>query len=283
MEPRLGTCRPTQGGTRRRDLGPWRKIQGAAQADVGRQSRGTDPRAPYPGERATILDNTLFVGPPSQFVWIWDLEITTTITPRERVINESGPHPRALPRRFGDGININHTGSDVVYRGLKFIDLVVHDTRQGISFWIDAVDSEIYGCLIYDNGWSGSDHGWGHCIYTQNKNGVKTISNCIMSTEFNGAYTIHAYGSDRAYVDNYVVEDNIAYQNGPVLVGGGRPSHNIKILHNYLYGVGMRTGYGGAAERGLRSARQHHRQGEAPHRQIQEGRAGRELPDRSRV
>ena len=198
----------------------------------------------YPGERATILDNALFVGPPSQFVWIWDLEITTTITPQERVIKESGSHPRALPRRFGDGISINHTDSDVVYRGLKFIDLVVHDTRQGISFWIDAVDSEIYGCLIYDNGWNAPDRGHGHCIYTQNKDGVKTIANCIMSAKFNGAYTVHAYGSDRAYVDNYVVEDNIAYQEGPVLVGGGRPSHNIKVLHNYLYGVSMRIGYG---------------------------------------
>jgi hypothetical protein len=198
----------------------------------------------YPGERATILDSTLFVGPPSQFVWIWDLEITTTITPQERVIKESGSHPQSLPRRFRDGININHTDSDVVYSGLKFIDLVIHDTLQGISFWVDAVDSEVHGCLIHENGWNAPDRGHGHCIYTQNRNGVKTISNCIMSAKFDGAYTIHAYGSDHAYVDNYVVEDNIAYQNGPVLVGGGRPSHDIKILHNYLYGVSMRTGYG---------------------------------------
>ena len=197
----------------------------------------------YPGERATILDGTLFVTPPSGYVWIWDLEISTTTPPEKRHIQETGSHPRQLPTSFGDGININHA-SGHVYHGLKFINLSVHDTRQGFSFWVDAVDGEIYGCLIYDNGWLAPDRGHGHCIYTQNKDGVKTISNCIMSAKFNGAYTVHAYGSDRAYVDNYVVEDNIAYENGPVLVGGGRPSNHIRVLHNYLYGVGMRIGYG---------------------------------------
>jgi hypothetical protein len=207
------------------------------------------PEAPihvraYPGEHATILDNTLFVAPPSQFVWIWDLEITTTITPQERMLQETGSHPRSLPGRFRDGININHTDSDVVYRGLKFIDLVIQDTLQGISFWVDAVDSEVHGCLIYENGWTAPDRGHGHCIYTQNKQGVKTISNCIMSAKFAGAYTIHAYGSDSAYVDNFLVEDNIAYERGELLIGGGRPSHHIRALRNYVYGGSMWIGYG---------------------------------------
>jgi hypothetical protein len=200
-----------------------------------------------PGQRATILDGTLFVAAPTSHVWLWDLEITTSTPAEQRTINERGSWPK-LPATFADGVGIVHTQTAEVYKDLKLINLVIHDTAQGVSFWIDAVDSEIHGCLIYDNGWNAPDRGHGHSIYTQNKEGIKTISNNIMSAKFNGAYTLHAYGSSKAYVDNYVVEDNIAYDNGPVLVGGGRPSHNIKVRRNYLYGVSMRLGYGAANE-----------------------------------
>jgi hypothetical protein len=57
------------------------------------------------------------------------------------------------------------------------------------------------------------------------------------------SYTMHAYGSSRAYVDNFLMEGNIAYNGGPFLVGGGRPSQNIRVLGNYLYNVNMRIGY----------------------------------------
>jgi len=64
-----------------------------------------------------------------------------------------------------------------------------------------------------------------------------------MSALYNGSYTMHAYGSSRAYIDNYLLEDNIAYERGPFLVGGGRPSRGIRVFRNYLYGVNMRIGY----------------------------------------
>jgi hypothetical protein len=54
---------------------------------------------------------------------------------------------------------------------------------------------------------------------------------------------MHAYGSERAYVDNFFVEENICYDKGPFLIGGGRPSNNIRVLKNYLYNVDMRIGY----------------------------------------
>jgi hypothetical protein len=54
---------------------------------------------------------------------------------------------------------------------------------------------------------------------------------------------MHAYGSRNAWVDNYVIEDNIAFHKGPFLVGGGRPSRNIRVARNYLYGIDMRIGY----------------------------------------
>ena len=45
-------------------------------------------------------------------------------------------------------------------------------------------------------------------------------------------------------MNNYLVEDNIAYAAGPFLVGGGRPSHGIRVRENTLHGVQMRIGYG---------------------------------------
>src|SRR5262249_52709418 len=78
-----------------------------------------------------------------------------------------------------------------------------------------------------------------------NEGDVKTISGCVLSVAPEvGSHAMHAYGSDRAYVDNYRIEDNIVYGKGPFLVGGGRPSHGIRVLRNYLHGVPMRLGYG---------------------------------------
>jgi hypothetical protein len=57
------------------------------------------------------------------------------------------------------------------------------------------------------------------------------------------SYSLHAYGSERADIDNYHVEGNIVYNAGPFLIGGGKPSRNIHVLRNYLYNANMRLGY----------------------------------------
>ena len=81
------------GQARRRRLGPRRDVQGQARAEAGRPGRCRHPRPAYPGERATLLDGTLFVESPASYVWVWDLEITTSTPPEQRVITEAGSHP----------------------------------------------------------------------------------------------------------------------------------------------------------------------------------------------
>jgi hypothetical protein len=200
---------------------------------VGSENNPIQIRA-LAGMRARI-DGGLSVQNPSAYVWVRDLEIFVLEPLPEKPVSP-GSSPEDLKRPWG-GVNM-HGGKDC-----KYINLVIHNCNQGISCWKDAINAEIYGCIIYNNGWQGTDRGHGHCIYTQNDEGVKVISNCIMSCRFDGTYTLHAYGSERAYVDNYLVEDNIFYSKGPFLIGGGRPSQNIRVFRNYLHNVEMKIGY----------------------------------------
>jgi hypothetical protein len=187
-----------------------------------------------PGARVRI-DGGLAMQSPSAYVWVRDLEIFVS-EPRPEKPVSPGSHPKDLNRPAG---GLHMFGG----KNCKYINLVIHDNNQGVSCWKGEIDPEIYGCILYGNGWLGTDRGHGHCIYTQNDEGVKTISNCIMSCRYDGTYTMHAYGSSRAYVNNFLVEENICYGKGPFLIGGGRPSRDIRVLRNYLYGVGMRIGY----------------------------------------
>ena len=187
-----------------------------------------------PGARVRI-DGGLAMQSPSAYVWVRDLEIFVS-EPRPEKPVSPGSHPKDLNRPAG---GLHMFGG----KSCKYINLVIHDNNQGISCWKGEIAPEIYGCILYGNGWLGTDRGHGHCIYTQNDEGVKTISNCIMSCQYDGTYTMHAYGSSRAYVNNFLVEENICYGKGPFLIGGGRPSRDIRVLRNYLYSVSMRIGY----------------------------------------
>ncbi len=187
---------------------------------------------PAPGEHA-VIDGGLAVENPSAHLWIWDLEILVSEPQPTRPVS-AGSHPGDFKRPWG-GLHL-HGGSRC-----KFVNLVIHDCRQGVSAWSGAKDCELHGCVIYDNGWKAVDRGHGHAIYTQNQDGTKTISDCIMTGGH--GYTMHAYGSKNAYVDNFRIEGNIAYQAGPFLIGGGRPSRHVEVIGNYLYGVPLQVGY----------------------------------------
>jgi hypothetical protein len=195
---------------------------------------------PIPGTRVTI-DGGLRVENPSKFLWIWDLEIVVSENLTEtRVAKDSGSHPKDLARPWG---SLNILGGEQC----KFIHLVIHDNAQGIGFWKSAVDSEVYGCLVYDNGWIGPDRDHGPGIYGQNQKGIKAVTDNIFFGNYSN--TTQFYGSSRAYVDNFHIEGNIAF--GPrkeggrctFLIGGGRGSRGIVIKNNILYQIPMSVGY----------------------------------------
>lgn len=192
----------------------------------------------YPSERATLdggnTSGAAILTVQGAYTWYWGFEIMSSDPNRVSATDLNDPPD--IHR--GDGIDMSSgTGS-----GLKFINLVIHDARQGIGWWKEAIDSEIYGCLIYYNGWESTARGSGHGIYAQNQTGTKKITDNVIFSGF--GYGIHAYGSSKAFLDNFLLQGNTLFNSGDLspsgpsavlLVGGGSVAHNPQILGNYLY------------------------------------------------
>ena len=179
----------------------------------------------YPGERAILQSNiavaaTSILEVHGSWTWFWGVEIRGTKTTK---LGERG------------------TGLNVFGANMKLINLVIHDTG-GIGFWNGSDNSEMYGNLIFYNGYQGSDRGHGHAIYSQNKLGVKRIVDNMYFNSF--GHGLHIYGSENAFLNNSYVEGNIGFNNGVmsldglttnILVGGGTVANNHTYLNNYTY------------------------------------------------
>ena len=190
---------------------------------------------PFPGE-TVIIDGAGVNGSVLTINGAWtifrDFEMTDSDT-----------------RRVGPELN-RAAGVDVHGPNAKLVNLVLHDLGSGIGMWSDAVDAEAYGNIIYYNGWVGSDRAHGHGIYTQNKTGVRRITDNIIFDQF--GIGLHAYGSEEAFLDNIQVEGNVLFNNGitagdfNILLGGHRIANHPVLTANYTYdqpGAGNNVGY----------------------------------------
>jgi hypothetical protein len=190
----------------------------------------------YPGERATIDSGTsgalgALIGYGSD-TWFWGFEIMSSNP--NRVFWQPGS---LNPPDRADGVFASGVRN-------KYINLVVHDTSQGFAFWTPAVDSEIYGSLIFYNGWSAPDRGHGHGVYVQNKDGIKLIQDNIQFYGFGMGF--HAYGSGNAFVQNIHEDGNVSFNSGYLaggpsnhwsnyLVTGGAGASGIVFTNNHSY------------------------------------------------
>jgi hypothetical protein len=183
----------------------------------------------YPGEHAT-LDNlsttsvTLHV--TGQWGWYWGFEVANSNPDRSvGAVRPNGVYPSA-PNN-------------------KFIDLVVHDNAVGVSFSTESPNSEIYGCIIYNNGFVDSTRTAGHGIYAKN-DGLyrKLIRDNIVFNQFrNGIQIFTDSGSEQ--LRNFLLEGNVWFNNGTltstnssavnILVGGKEVADQITIQHDMTY------------------------------------------------
>jgi len=158
----------------------------------------------YQNERATIDGGLQDAGTP-QHVRIMNLEVIVSENLTEsRVSGQRGSRPTDMNRPWG-GINFD-VGHDI-----KFINNIVHDNSQGISLW-GAVsnDSELYGNVIYDNGWIGppGNRNHGHGVYTQNYSGDWKYARDNISFD-NYSLPFKNYGeAATARLDQYIIERN---------------------------------------------------------------------------
>src|SRR6185503_3353777 len=102
--------------------------------------------------------------------------------------------------------------------GSRFINLVVHDTALAFAIWKEAVNAEVYGSVIYNNGWDMADRGHGHAIYSQNAEGTKRLNDNIAFQQYGEG--IHIYGSEIAPLNRFHVKGNILFSNGVLSRGG---------------------------------------------------------------
>jgi hypothetical protein len=227
-----------RGGTYRGTFVSW--ISGTADAPIIIRA--------YPGERV-VLDSGVgrkraTITVMGRYTWFWGLEFTNSEA--VRVAQQAGASLDDV--NFGGGMSIGSSNAEEAGIGVRLINSVIHNARSGVGMWHHAVDAEVYGCIIYNNGWQSADRGHGHGIYTQNQAGTKRIVDNIIFNQF--GYGIHAYGSDDAFLDGFHIEGNILFNNGSlsryrdepgpapqpnILVGGGTPASRAVVTDNMTY------------------------------------------------
>ena len=181
----------------------------------------------FPGETAVLRGN-VGLRPGSCYITFMDFEITTDVK----------EHPQRVTQQRGSSVKDIYTCEGLTIgltwmHGIRVINLVIHDNiGDGMSMWTRATNSEIYGNIIYNNGWDGPDRGHGHGIYTQNDTGMKIIEDNICFGNM-GSCGIKLY-SETGSVKNYYLEGNIILNLNWFLIGGLQPLSNIQLINNYL-------------------------------------------------
>ncbi|MBU1536662.1 hypothetical protein KKF84_15150 [Myxococcota bacterium] len=174
---------------------------------------------PMPGHHVIIDgvggDQEYIILINGDYVHFVGLEVTDSDTLRESA--ETGSSPSDITRGAGFG---------VFGTGTKVVNCVVHDTAQGISFWTPAVDAQLHGNIIYNNGWNAPDRGHGHAIYTQNENGTKVLSQNVMFYGY--SFGVHAY-TEGGSIQGFHLLDNVWFLNGASVPDDGGIKDNCLI------------------------------------------------------
>jgi len=185
----------------------------------------------YPGERPiidgvnTTGDNFVVAGSWSV---MWGLEFTNTML-----------------SRYTDLINHDYRPNNVINNGPhnKYVNLVIHD--GGVAFFNYSVQSdvEIYGSIIYNNGWQAPDRGHGHGMYLKSDVGPVVARDNVIFNQY--GYGIHVYtNTGSGLLNNIHAEGNVSFDNGSLSPTGtsanignlGEPLANtLGFLDNMTY------------------------------------------------
>lgn len=172
----------------------------------------------WPGDRVT-LDSA---GDPDQPVvqiyheWmvIRDLEVTNS-DPDRRIERPTGIYVG------GDHVVLANLWIHDVGTGISGGRLTGDDTQEG-------TDILLYGSILYNNGWLGTDRGHGHHTYFTNRDSVIRLEDNVLFYAY--GFGVHNYSySDSNYVRNNEIVGNVWFLNG---VPGGKLYDNCMVGHD---------------------------------------------------
>jgi hypothetical protein len=188
----------------------------------------------YPGERA-ILDARGATSPTNRgdfftvggdYSTFWGFEVM-----------DSDPNRSTDTRPNLIVVNASH---------VKLINLIDHDGGIGFYTFANLLDIEIYGCLVYNNGWQEPSFGNGHGIYAKSTSGPVYLRDNILFNQFgygihiftiagpDGLTNIHAEGN-ASFNNGAVVADPVNSPNANILFGGSEPVRNGTLVDNMTY------------------------------------------------
>lgn len=154
-----------------------------------------------PGERVTIDGRFDVAGSHAVY---WGFEVTYSDPKRTSAVPGSDP------------TDLDRERVVVFVRGPfnKLVNLIVHDLGDGIFGSSSTSEGlEIYGCLVYNNGWDAPDRGHGHNMYLQNRG--PTIKRIVDNVAYNAFdIGVQMSGSEIAFTTHYLYEGNTFFGAG---------------------------------------------------------------------
>ncbi len=191
----------------------------------------------FPGEWA-VLDGTMngvtvknhtMIVINGDYTWYRDFEMTNSET-GNRIVDVSGSSN--IDGRRGNSIDDYGDGN-------KIINLIIHDTGQGIGSWMQGRDGEYYGNLIFNNGWDAPDRGNGHAVYMQHGSGYTKVQNNIHWNQF--GVNLRTGGTDDSAVRGFRFEGNLFFNGGMAMEGPN--ISDMKLFNNHIYNNTFSVGY----------------------------------------
>jgi hypothetical protein len=188
----------------------------------------------YPGDHPVLdggdTQQADILNVEGSYVWFWGLEIMSSSLKRYSVSGGSFPPGAEIDRGTCVGIT-----QDQTIEGVKIINCILHDGFVGYgNTSATSASAELYGCLLYNNGWLASDRNHGHNVYVQNVAGnIRAHSANIIWGAFENL--IQAYGTHNT--DDFSFDRNFVFApvDGGFLVGGAQASNNLSMTNNCLY------------------------------------------------
>lgn len=123
-------------------------------------------------------------------------------------------------------------GVTVVGAGNKLVNLIVHDNLSGIFTSSASSNTEIYGCLSYNNGMharrDGVEEGLGHGLYLENGSGYSRVYEDIVLNNFN--LGMQGYGVTAPYIGGDINGTMIANSGAPLGKFGNVNIRNYNLI-----------------------------------------------------